>query len=145
MVEHGNPDRRRSDLLGMRVVSVALTGLVVAVASLTACASGASSDVSGLSSEARRGADIYTARGCQSCHGAGGSGGIGPALAGIAGTQRELIDGTFVVADTEYLRRSITHPNEEIVAGYSVRMPENNLSDADVDALVAYIEELEAP
>lgn len=129
----------------VRIVSIGLTSLVLGAALLSACASSGPGDVSGLSAEAQRGAELYVVRGCQSCHGAEGSGGIGPAVAGIAGTERELIDGTVVIADTEYLRRSITDPNAEIVAGYSIRMPENRLSDADVDALVAYIEELEAP
>lgn len=131
--------------MNRQVVSIILTGLVVGAALLSACGASGPGDVSGFSAEAQRGAELYVARGCQSCHGAEGSGGIGPAVAGIAGTERELIDGTTVIADTEYLRRSITDPNAEIVAGYSIRMPENRLSDTEVDALVAYIEELEAP
>lgn len=130
---------------GVRTLSVGLTSLVLGLALVSACGSSEPSDLSAFSPEAQRGAAIYTARGCQGCHGAEGSGGIGPAVAGIAGTERELIDGTVVIADTEYLRRSITDPNAEIVAGYSIRMPANTLSDSDVDALVAYIEELEAP
>lgn len=129
----------------VRTLSIGLTSVVLGAAVLSACGASGPGDVSGLSPQAQRGAELYVARGCQGCHGPEGSGGIGPAVAGIAGTQRELIDGTFVTADTEYLRRSITDPNAEIVAGYSIRMPENRLSDADVDALVAYIEELEAP
>lgn len=116
---------------------------------MTALAAACADDTSGsgsagLSPAASEGSDIYRSRGCQGCHGGDGTGGIGPTLAGIAGTPRELDDGTTVTADTDYLRRSITDPDREIVAGYSVRMPSNDLDGQAVDALVAYIESLEA-
>jgi cytochrome c oxidase subunit 2 len=50
-----------------------------------------------------------------------------------------LDDGTEVVADEAYIRRSITDPSAQVVAGFNVQMPEIELSDDDVDALVAYI------
>jgi cytochrome c oxidase subunit 2 len=53
-----------------------------------------------------------------------------------------LEDGSEVVADREYLRRSIIDPAADVVAGYSVAMPVMNLDDDEVDALVAYIEAL---
>lgn len=132
------PDTRRRRLAAA-VATLLVTGLAVACASDDASGPG----TAGLSAEVREGRDLYRARGCQGCHGGDGSGGIGPALAGIAGTERELVDGSVVIADTEYLRRSITDPDAEITAGYSVRMPSNNLDDDQVDALVAYIESLE--
>ncbi|CAN5565575.1 hypothetical protein BH23ACT3_BH23ACT3_19250 [soil metagenome] len=122
-----------------RVGALATTSIL-----LVAAACGASGpDPGTLSAEAREGQRLYTSRGCSGCHGGDGGGGIGPALAGLAGTERELVDGITVVADREYLERSITHPNEEIVAGYRVRMPENTLDNDQVSALVAYILELE--
>lgn len=124
-------------------MAAAATVLVTALAAAcTDDTSGPGTD--GLSAAASEGRDIYRNRGCQGCHGGDGSGGIGPALAGVADTERELDDGTTVTADTEYLRRAITDPGAEIVAGYSVRMPSNDLDDQAVDALIAYIESLEA-
>jgi mono/diheme cytochrome c family protein len=124
-----------------RAAALATTAIVLVAA---ACGGASGPAPETLSAEAREGQRLYASRGCAGCHGGDGGGGIGPALAGIAGTERELIDGTTVVADREYLERSITHPNEDIVAGYRVRMPENNLDDGQVSALVAYILELES-
>jgi cytochrome c oxidase subunit 2 len=56
-----------------------------------------------------------------------------------------LTDGRVVVADDEYLRRAIVDPDAEIVAGYSLKMPRNSLSDAEVDDVIAYIHDLSTP
>lgn len=130
-----------------RLAAALLTGVVLSLA--VACgsddtASDPSTSSPDLSSSAEDGRRLYTSRGCGGCHGADGSGGIGPELSGMAGTERELEDGSVVVADAEYIRRSITDPDVDIVAGYSIRMPANQLGDSDVDALVAYLLELES-
>lgn len=54
----------------------------------------------------------------------------------------ELEDGSVVVADESYLDRSIQQPGAQIVAGYTTKMPENSLSEQQIDAVVAYISEL---
>ena len=61
---------------------------------------------------------------------------------GLAGAEVPLADGTTVVADTAYLIRSIVDPGAELVADYNLRMPANNLSDAEIADIVAYIETL---
>jgi cytochrome c oxidase subunit 2 len=76
------------------------------------------------------------------CHGNNGEGGIGPAWIGLAGSEVALEDGSTVIADAEYLRRSIVDPDSQIVAGYTIRMPKTELTESEVAALVAYIEEL---
>ena len=88
------------------------------------------------------GREIAQSAGCTSCHGAEGQGSVGPPWKGLAGSRVELEDGSTVVADTEYLRRAITDPGAEVVAGATVDMPENSLSDEEVDALVEYIQSL---
>jgi len=81
--------------------------------------------------------------GCAGCHGKNGEGGVGPAWTGLAGSTVALADGTSVVADDDYLRRSITDPLAQIPAGYTVRMPTNtSLTPEQVDAIVAYIKAL---
>lgn len=96
-----------------------------------------------LSPPAQEGQRLYGSSGCAGCHGGAGQGGVGPTLAGIAGTERELIDGSVVVADRDYLVRAIMEPDAEIVAGYSLRMPSNRLTADEVDAILAFIDELE--
>lgn len=110
-------------------------GFTMAVA-LAAC--GSSEDLSPLAAE---GKDLLTSQGCAACHGSEGEGGIGPLLAGMAGSTIELDDGSSVVADSAYIRRSITDPGAQLVAGYEIRMPENALEPHEVDAVVAWIEE----
>ncbi|MGF1665347.1 MAG: c-type cytochrome [Acidimicrobiia bacterium] len=113
----------------------------VALCALILAACGGEETVE-LSPAAIEGRQIAGDLGCAACHGVDGQGGVGPAWVGLAGSEVELADGSVVLADTEYLRRSITDPEAEVVAGYTTKMPENTLSDDQVDAVVAYIEEL---
>lgn len=95
-----------------------------------------------LSELAERGKQISLANGCASCHGAQGQGGIGPTWVDLAGSERELKDGTTVVADDDYLIRAILEPDAEVVAGYSLGMPTNGLSEDQAENVVQYIKEL---
>jgi cytochrome c oxidase subunit II len=133
----GNPRHTHDDMTSMnrRLCTAALCAVV-----LTACGGG--DDVVELSPAAVEGREIARDQGCAACHGIDGQGGVGPAWVGLAGSAVELEDGSVVPADTDYLRRSITDPAADLVAGYTTKMPENALTDAQVDAVVAYIEEL---
>jgi mono/diheme cytochrome c family protein len=123
---------------GPRLLGVAVT---TAVLVLAACADG-SVDLP-LSEQAQRGQRLYQGSGCAGCHGGDGGGGVGPALVGLRDTERPLLDGTTVIADQDYLVRSIMDPNAQLVDGYSLRMPSNNLSREQVDDIIAFIDELE--
>lgn len=89
-----------------------------------------------------RGEQLADDRGCVACHGVGGVGGVGPGWIGLFGSERNLESGDVVVADGPYLERSIAEPAAEIVQGYTVEMPENDLSASEIDDVVAYIESL---
>lgn len=117
------------------------TAVSLAVAGLGACAQ-RGVDVE-LSEAGARGQELYQQSGCAGCHGSAAEGGVGPVLAGIADTERPLLDGTTVLADQDYLVRSIMEPNAQLVDGYSLRMPSNDLSRAEVDDIIAFIRELE--
>jgi len=95
-----------------------------------------------LSPAAEEGKAISADSGCAGCHGADGQGGIGPAWAGLYNSTVELDGGGTVTADDAYLQRAITDPAAEKEVGFTVAMPENQLSAQDVDAVVAYIREL---
>ncbi len=112
------------------------------ILALLVAASGCGSSGPTLSAPAEAGSDIARTNGCPACHGLDGEGKTGPAWVGLAGAERPLDDGTTVVADAEYLRRSIIEPDAQQVAGYTIKMPVNSLDEADVDAIVAYIQEL---
>lgn len=123
--------------MNMTRASFPLLALVVA---LSACGSNGP-DVD-LSEAGQRGHRIFRDNGCAACHGANGEGGVGPTFVGSFGTEVELEDGSTVTVDRAYLTRSITDPQADRHAGYGIQMPENNLSDEEVDAVVDYIVEL---
>lgn len=120
---------------------------VVALASLglwglSACGGDSSSSAPELSEAAAEGRSIANSNGCAACHGSDGRGGVGPAFQGLFGSDRELVDGSIVVADRDYLYESITQPGAKLVADYKVLMPSNELDDAEVALIIAYIQEL---
>ena len=82
------------------------------------------------------------ALGCSSCHSTDGARSEGPTWEGLAGSTVTLADGTTVTADEDYLRRAILDPQAEVVAGYPAPMPAIEVSDAEADRLVAYIQGL---
>ncbi len=88
------------------------------------------------------GEQLSRSRGCAGCHGQNFGGGAGPEWTGLAGSEVTLADGSTVVADTAYLTRAIADPSAELVADYTLRMPANNLSDAEIADIVAFIETL---
>lgn len=89
------------------------------------------------------GEELAQSLGCASCHSTNGDRKQGPTWQGLAGSEVTLIDGTTVTADDEYLARSITDPQAEVVDDFIPIMPDLGVSPADVDALVAYIQELD--
>lgn len=131
-----------ADMWSRRVLVVVVCA--VGAVGLVGCSSDESAEAPEveLTGEAARGEQVAADQGCTSCHRVSGEGGVGPSWAGLAGSEVELDDGSVVIADDEYLRRSIVEPNAQIVAGYNGIMPERALDDADVDALVAYLNAL---
>ena len=105
---------------------------------LAACGGG-STDAGGLTPQEVRGQQIARSAGCSSCHGADGQGGLGPAWIDLPGSEVLLADGTTVIADDEYLFRSIRDPQAELVAGWRVTMTRNNLSDSQIEDVIAFI------
>ncbi len=88
------------------------------------------------------GRDIAGSSGCVACHGAEGQGTVGPGWQGLLGSTVTLADGTTITADEEYIRRSIVSPDADVVAGFTIDMPEVELTPGEVDALVAFISSL---
>jgi cytochrome c oxidase subunit 2 len=82
---------------------------------------------------------VFKSYGCMSCHGQ-----TGPTLAGLYMSRVKLTDGSTVVADDDYLRRSILDPNSQIVAGYRPLMPSfrEQLTPEQLNAVVEYVKAL---
>lgn len=96
---------------------------------------------------AQRGAKVFQTRACASCHNVDNAAvKIGPSLYQSFGVEREMMDGTKVVADENYLRESILNSQEKVVKGFGPRsaMPayQGQLSEAEVASLIEYIKSL---
>ncbi len=92
-----------------------------------------------------RGEEVALVAGCAACHSVDGSQMTGPSWLGIAGTDRPIEGGGTVLADSAYLHQSIVDPRAVTVAGFPDVMPTHfgdTLSQAQIDALVIYIESL---
>lgn len=80
---------------------------------------------------------------CTSCHTSNGATGVGPTWKALYGSTVALADGTTVTADWAYITESIRTPALKITQGFQAVMPTySSLSDADINALAAYIKSL---
>ena len=108
---------------------------------LAACA-GDDPPTSTASGGSGRGEAIARDAGCASCHGGSFQGAVGPSWVGLAGSEVELSNGSVVTADDAYLFESIRNPSTKTVAGFSLQMPGNSLTDDEIREIVAYIRSL---
>ncbi len=89
---------------------------------------------------------LLTSKGCTGCHTLDGSPRVGPTYKGIFGRKETVVSNGAekeVVVDEAYLRKSILEPNSDVVKGFAPVMPPQRalLTDAEVDAIVAYLKE----
>lgn len=128
-----------------RFLIAAAVTLIMAVGAVS-CASddGTAGDsaATDLSPAAQNGEQLSRSNGCAGCHGPNFEGGAGPGWIGLAGSQVTLVDGSTLLADDAYLTAAIADPSKHLVDGYTLKMPANNLSDAEVADIVAYINTL---
>ncbi len=89
------------------------------------------------------GEKIAKDQGCLGCHSTDGTERVGPSFKGIFGRVTEIEDGGEITVDEDYLLRSITHPEAEIVDDFPPIMPAyDQLTDAELKALVDYLKGL---
>lgn len=108
---------------------------------------GASAAAAGTGTKGPDGATLFKGKGCGACHSIDGTPKIGPTLKGVYGHRVTVVTGgkeREVVADDAYLRRSLLEPQADIVKGFPPIMPsqKGQLSDAEIDALMKYMETL---
>ncbi|MEZ5216429.1 MAG: c-type cytochrome [Ilumatobacteraceae bacterium] len=143
-LEDGDFERRR----GQRRRRQRRRALVVAVlvSGLVGCGSKPPELV--LSADAQRGQALALQVGCAGCHGGvDGTSTVGPSWVGRWGTRIELVDGTTVTFDEDYVARSVRDPDAQrsVESADAVRMPaftERQLSDDDLRSITAYLREL---
>jgi cytochrome c oxidase subunit 2 len=88
------------------------------------------------------GADLYEAKNCNTCHSIDGSDGTGPSWQNIWGQTHQFTDGTSAVVDSAYVVESILYPGEKIVEGYQNQMPAYDLTELELQGLIAFIKDL---
>ncbi|WP_088330357.1 cytochrome c oxidase subunit II [Lacimicrobium sp. SS2-24] len=93
-----------------------------------------------LSVKAKQGQEVAQKKGCMACHGFEESP-AGPSWLGLYGANRTFKDSTELIADDDYLREAIVEPGATIVKGYAPIMPKLELSELEVDAVIAFIKE----
>jgi cytochrome c oxidase subunit 2 len=94
-------------------------------------------------SAASQGEALFRSLGCSGCHGPSSSV-HAPSFDGLYGKPVHLRSGETKMADDPYIRDSILQPRKDVVAGYAPIMPsfQNEVSDADIENLIAYIKSL---
>jgi cytochrome c1 len=80
--------------------------------------------------------------GCTSCHTVDGRRSEGPTWDGLWGSEVTLADGTVTIADEAYLRRAVLDPAADVREGYTASMPLIEVTDEQLDALMAHLEDL---
>jgi cytochrome c oxidase subunit II len=66
---------------------------------------------------------VYQRKGCAQCHSDDGSARSGPTFKGAFGAEHEMADGSRILVDENYIRKSILEPQADIRAGYKPVMP----------------------
>lgn len=99
-----------------------------------------------------RGSTLLRNRACLACHSDDGTARVGPTLFGLMGRTSTVAtpDGVReLTVDADYVRRSLSDPNAEVVQGYQAgTMPTTELTEDELAALLAALERLsrdEAP
>jgi cytochrome c oxidase subunit 2 len=91
---------------------------------------------------AARGKLLAADKGCTGCHSDDGSELVGPTFKGLWGKTETLESGKRVRVDEAYVARAIRTPSVEIVKGYPDAMPEEALSDAELEDVIAWLKTL---
>lgn len=104
-------------------------------------------DLSG-ASPVEAGLQVLTANGCIACHSLDGTRLVGPSFKGLYGADREVLlaDGTkkTVIADAEYIKKSIYDPNSEVVDTYPKVMIsyQETINEEQLKQITAYLESI---
>jgi len=69
-----------------------------------------------------------------------GSASVGPTWKGLFGKTETMADGSAAHVDAAYLQAFIRDPQSRVIKGFTPIMPKIEMSDAELAALIAYIQ-----
>lgn len=90
-----------------------------------------------------QGKTLYLSKGCVACHSIDGKPGVGPSWKALYGKTEKMADGSSALVDASYLKDFILNPSARVVLGYAPIMPKIELSEAELEALVAFIQSID--
>jgi cytochrome c oxidase subunit 2 len=92
-----------------------------------------------------QGKALAESKACVACHTVDGSPRVGPTWKGLFGKTETMENGTTATVDETYLKDFIRNPQARVVKGFAPMMPKIEMSDAELEALVAYIKSYGTP
>jgi len=91
------------------------------------------------------GLELLRTKGCLGCHTTDGTQKVGPTFKGLYGSQVTVATNgkeRTILADEDYLKRSVLEPAADIAKGYPNIMPKLPMSKEELDQIVDYLETL---
>lgn len=91
------------------------------------------------------GSALLVAKGCTGCHSLDGTRKVGPSLKGVFGRKVAVLTNgaeRTIIADEDYLKRSILHPEADVVKGYPPLMPVIPVTPEELGAILDYLRAL---
>ena len=119
-----------------------MMGKIIVAAGTTVPPPAAPPAAGGGMAAAELGKTLFQTKGCAACHTTDGSPGVGPTMKGLYGHETQMEDGAMVAGDDSHLAEEIREPGRHVVKGFPPIMPALPLTDAEVNALVAYLKTL---
>lgn len=101
-----------------------------------------SAPAGGTDSPQALGKAIAQSKGCIACHSIDGKPGVGPTWKGLYGKTESMVDGSTARVDEAFLKNEIRDPQARVVKGFAAIMPKVAMTDAELAAVVAYIQSL---
>jgi cytochrome c oxidase subunit 2 len=92
-----------------------------------------------------QGKALAESKACVACHTVDGSPRVGPTWKGLFGKTETMENGSTATVDETYLKDFIRNPQARVVKGFAPMMPKIEMSDAELEALVAYIKSYGTP
>jgi len=99
----------------------------------------------GAAAPENKGLKLLQDKGCLGCHTIDGTPKIGPTFKGLSGSEVTTTTNgkeRVIVADEEYIKRSILHPDADIVKGYQPIMPTIPVTDEELHTIIDFIKTL---